>query len=465
MTLPNHIAGGIVFTGVFGGIAGVNILESPGLLIVTVIGATIADVDLPQSLWGKIFGPVSRTINRRFGHRTITHSLLFMAMLGVITKAVCEVFEIEGPYLTVMLLGYFSHLLFDMMTVQGVPIFYPYKKNPCVIPADPNMRFNSNNRRSEIAIFGFFVMSGLFMQPLMSDGFWTTYNRMFGTIQHLQSEFEKSEDLLLAKYRYREASNEYEDSGYVIEASGDFAVLWDEKDGWKYIDGNPKSLKTLLEVIPEHTGKKFEIKRQSFVSLTKDSLESILSGAVVYEVHLSGNKQFGAVYAANGQTERAIAKNMELKLVDYLNLSEVPVSEKSKSRVQKVRYKVSPRIRTLESSIKKLKRKEIEEMKAYQNHKQQLQDVETRLSSETDIYQRTTLQRALKKLKGKEVDLPDYSDQVAEIEIQVLEIIQNDNESYHDRREAATAAEEEGTTTISGPLLLTGILTTIEFGT
>jgi len=458
MTLPNHIVGGIVFTGVFGGIAGINILESPGLLIVTVIGATIPDMDLPQTLWGRIFGPVSRTINRRFGHRTITHSLLFMGILGLLTKAVCGFFETEAPYPTVMLLSFFSHILFDMMTVQGVPIFYPYRKNPCVIPADPNMRFNSSNRRSELAIFGFFVASGLFMQPLMSDGFWTTYNRMFGTIHHLQSEFEKSDDLLLAKYKYREASNEYEDSGYVIEAAGDFAILWNEQDGWKHLDGSAKSLKTILEVIPVHTGKKFEIKRQNFVSVTRDSLESILRGAVLYEVHVSGNKPFRAMYEANGATERMISENMELKLVDYLNLNEVDVARK-KGKV--IRYKASPRIRTLESSINKIKRKERSEVKAYKDHENRLVVVEELLESETDIYKRTTLQKEYKKLKSKTVEWPDYRDQIAEIETQIIEIRRNDNETYQSKQEEAVI-ETESTEQFK-PLLLTGVLTTIEF--
>jgi len=64
MTLPNHIAGGVVFTGVFGAFAGVNILNHPGLIIMTVLAATFADIDVPSSIWGRTFKPISKAINR-----------------------------------------------------------------------------------------------------------------------------------------------------------------------------------------------------------------------------------------------------------------------------------------------------------------------------------------------------------------------------------------------------------------
>jgi inner membrane protein len=463
MTLPNHIAGGFVFTGVFGGIAGINILESPGLIIMTIAGATIADMDLPQSLWGRIFGPLSRAINRRFGHRTITHSLLFMAGLWLFVKIACGIFETEAPYPTIFLLSFFSHLLFDMMTLQGVPIFYPYRKNPCVIPADPNMRFNGNNRRSELAIFGFFIAAGLFMQPLMSDGFWTTYNKMFGTIQHLRSEFEKSNDLLLATYRYREASSEYEDSGYVIEASGDFAVLWNEADGWKYLDGTAKSLKTILDVIPEHTGKEFHINRKSFVAITKDSLEAILNGSLVYQAHISGNKPFAASYEAEDRTEQTTTSDLQLNRVEYLHLTELATAPTKTRPAKTIRYKSSPRIRTLENNIRKLTRKQAKELETYHGHQGRVTNLEHQLDAETDIYQQTILRREYNKLRSKTLILPDYSDQLTELKTEIYQLTQTDQDNYNDRREAAEAATTTVTTTNTAPLRFTGILTTVDF--
>ena len=466
MTLPNHIAGGLVFTGVFGGIAGINILESPGLMIMTVAGATIADMDLPQSLWGRILGPLSRAVNRKFGHRTITHSLLFMGALGLLIRTVCLTLEVEAPYPTVFFLSFFSHLLFDMMTVQGVPIFYPYRKNPCVIPADPVMRFNSNNRKSEFALFCFFILSGVFMQPLMSDGFWTTYNRMFGTIQHLQSEYEKSEDLLLAKYRYREASNEYEDSGYVIEASGDVAVLWDERDGWTYLDGTSKSLKTILDIIPEHTGKKFQINRKSFVAVSRDSLQSILSNALIYRIELSANHPFAADYGARTGIEQRVTNNLQLEMVDHLQVRELPAVQETTAPRRTVTYQASPRIRTLQAKKAKLQRRQAQELSSYKEHQQQLQAKARQLEQELDIYQQTKLQQELAKLEKEVVLQPDYDDELAELDIQIAELQRNDQLKYEEKvveMEVEVAAARAVQVKSTGPLQLTGMITVVEF--
>ena len=298
MTLPNHLAGGFVFTGVFAGIAGINILESPGLLVMTFVAATIADIDVPSSLWGRALKPISRRINRRFGHRTFTHSLLFMGMLWGVVWLGTRLGGSELPYPAVFLLGFSSHLIFDMMTVQGVLLLFPYVKRPCVIPADPTLRLKTNNPGSELALFGFFILSGLFMQPLMADGFWTSYNRLFGTLAHLQSEFEKSDDLLRVDYRYREGSQEYVGQGFAIEATGSSTTLWSEQGGWQYLDGSPTSSRTILEVIPTHTGQGYELVRESFVSVSADSLQRLLAGQAVYQLQFSANEPLEAVYEA-----------------------------------------------------------------------------------------------------------------------------------------------------------------------
>jgi len=51
-----------------------NILASPIYIAATVVGALIPDIDYTKFMIGKIFRPISKYLNRRFGHRTITHS-------------------------------------------------------------------------------------------------------------------------------------------------------------------------------------------------------------------------------------------------------------------------------------------------------------------------------------------------------------------------------------------------------
>lgn len=200
MTAPNHIVGGITITGICGGFMDINVLESPYYLLTIVLAAQLPDIDHTKSIIGLSFYPIAKYLNRSYGHRTITHSLAALISLSLLAGMASVYFAGHRTYGTIFFLAYLSHLVLDMTTVQGVPLFYPFLKKPCVVPGDPKMRFESGNLRTETMAFFFFIAMGVFMQPLMEQGWWTTYNRAFGTMKHLYSEFRKSEDLLEVEY-------------------------------------------------------------------------------------------------------------------------------------------------------------------------------------------------------------------------------------------------------------------------
>jgi inner membrane protein len=80
MTALNHVAGGTVFTGLFSSlIFGINILASPWTIAAAVISSLLPDIDHTRSTIGKMVYPVARWLNRKYGHRTLTHGLPFMA--------------------------------------------------------------------------------------------------------------------------------------------------------------------------------------------------------------------------------------------------------------------------------------------------------------------------------------------------------------------------------------------------
>jgi inner membrane protein len=456
MTLPNHIAGGIVFTGVFGAFAEVNILNHPGLIIMTVLAATFADIDVPSSIWGRTFKPISKAINRRFGHRTITHSLLFMLLGYGAVAGACKVLGSEGPYPTVFLLAYSSHIIFDMMTLQGVPLFYPYNKAPCVIPSDPKLRLKSNNPSSEIAVFGFFIISGIFLQPLMADGFWTSYNRLFGTMTHLQSEFEKAEDLLEVTYRYREATTEYTGSGLAIECTGTVAILWNPDTGWERLDANPSSTRTILEVLPIHTGDKFSLVRKSFVAISPDSLDRLLRNNLIYNIQLSGNEAFTANYETYGAAEKTDVRSLNLDLVERLTVFERPDEQVTST----VKYRTSPRIRSLEAKIQQLQSKHQSEVAAAANLTLRIRTLETIRDDATDIYEEQRAVEELAKLRKKPVAVSKIDAQVQELRTQIAELQAAHRIRYEEKVMVARLKVQAGRST---KLKVTGIVTFVEF--
>jgi inner membrane protein len=97
-------------------------------IAIVIFFALLPDIDTPGSELGKIFFPISRYIYQRFGHRNITHSLLFFFLVSS-----PFIFWPETCKLVLMSLG--THLLSDMLTYTGVPLFWPLKKNYVILGA------------------------------------------------------------------------------------------------------------------------------------------------------------------------------------------------------------------------------------------------------------------------------------------------------------------------------------------
>lgn len=94
-------------------------LDAPVFYIAcSAVGSIIPDIDSPNSIIGVPFYPVAKVINKIFGHRTITHDLLF-AILLTIASAVTFVLTDNLAFVWVMF-GYLGHLLLDGFTKDGI---------------------------------------------------------------------------------------------------------------------------------------------------------------------------------------------------------------------------------------------------------------------------------------------------------------------------------------------------------
>lgn len=95
------------------------------------LGAALPDIDHPKSHLGRRFRVTSRFINRTFGHRTLTHSLVFCFGVGYLLVQRNTSVGV-GAFC-----GILSHILLDMLTPfsKGVALFYPIKKRVGVFKA------------------------------------------------------------------------------------------------------------------------------------------------------------------------------------------------------------------------------------------------------------------------------------------------------------------------------------------
>jgi membrane-bound metal-dependent hydrolase YbcI (DUF457 family) len=106
---------------------------TPVNVLLTATGAALPDLDSTSTYPGKTLPFIAARIERRFGHRTITHSLALAAGISIVLLPLA--FLNTGPYLC-LIVGYMSHLLLDTMTVTGVCLLYPFSPRRCVFPMD-----------------------------------------------------------------------------------------------------------------------------------------------------------------------------------------------------------------------------------------------------------------------------------------------------------------------------------------
>ena len=121
MTYKTHVAGGILLSSTIAAILGQDMLMAGAF---GAIGGLFPDIDHKSSYIGKRLKPLSFIVSL-FGHRKITHSLLFLAILSIPLFYVQNYFFYPWFF---FLIGCFSHIFYDMLTPAGVPIFYPFFK-------------------------------------------------------------------------------------------------------------------------------------------------------------------------------------------------------------------------------------------------------------------------------------------------------------------------------------------------
>ena len=120
MTGKTHIIGGLAASLAF---AQVTNYEPVLLVGAGVIGAMIPDICHGGSKVGRAFPVVSKVINVLFGHRSFTHSLLFLVLMAILMNSFVTIESVTAG----ILVGMASHLVLEMATRNGIKLLYPLK--------------------------------------------------------------------------------------------------------------------------------------------------------------------------------------------------------------------------------------------------------------------------------------------------------------------------------------------------
>lgn len=408
MKAPNHITGGLLFTGIFASLSGINIFSSPWLVLTSLIASLLPDIDHPKSIVGRLVKPISKWLNRHYGHRTITHSAFVLILSTVVFSLFEKVIADQTSLSLTFFYSYLSHLLLDMMTLQGVPLLYPFFRNPFVLPANPRFRLRTGDMKAETIIFCTFITLSIFLRPLFQNGFWTSYNRLFGTLKHLSAEFSRSDDLLEVAYLARKGSESIEGKGYCIEATPTKVVLVENNE---FVILNKKELH-IEKVIPTHTGLKFYFETTAFNNISIDSLNNLINPInlsipvnLINKINLNANQKIQITH------NHQITSTKTFK-VEYLHQFQVGesgnLSPLEGSRRGTFLYKPNPRIPILETKLQQLQTKNQTLNQNWQEHLRQLDQLKSQINLEFNLSHKEYLyqqyQKAMK-IKAPTINL------------------------------------------------------------
>ena len=118
MTGKTHIVGGIAASLAYAQITN----HDPIIMLgAGVLGALLPDICHGGSKIGRKLPLLSKLINMLFGHRTFTHSLLFLVIIAILLNSFIPNEAVKAGFLA----GMVSHYVLDMATKNGIKLLFP----------------------------------------------------------------------------------------------------------------------------------------------------------------------------------------------------------------------------------------------------------------------------------------------------------------------------------------------------
>ena len=217
MTAPTHITIGLLSTAATFSTLSVPVHRDLPALGCAILGSLLPDIDTPHSSIGRLLPFVATPIERRWGHRTVTHSFAALMLVAVLTL---PLYGHRRACFAAFLIGYTSHLMADCATKSGVPLFYPHPA-ACVVPASDRYRIRTGSLMGEGIVF--LVALGLLavVMPISRlGGVWRATRYLMATPDAAYTDYmaSGSEALLRFEGRWRESRRPVKGEAIVLDA-------------------------------------------------------------------------------------------------------------------------------------------------------------------------------------------------------------------------------------------------------
>ncbi len=150
------------------------------------VASLLPDIDLPPARIGRLFWFVAVPLERRFGHRTLTHSAVMLLAVAVL---VAPLLAVQPLYYWAVVGGYWSHLWLDMLNVRGVDLFWPSPLR-VVTPGNRHWRLEVGSK-GEMILLSALLVAATALVPLSQIGFRDGLQRLLRNFDIAREQYQR----------------------------------------------------------------------------------------------------------------------------------------------------------------------------------------------------------------------------------------------------------------------------------
>ena len=150
------------------------------ILAVACAASLFPDIDTSKSIAGRIVPFVSRWFERRFPHRSCTHSLVASFILALVTYPIALAGYLPFDITHAINLGYFFGYFGDAFTANGCEMFWPSRVR-AVWPGNRNFRLKTGSQIEYLVLAILFVNLLLIGKVNADGGIMTQFNKLIGS--------------------------------------------------------------------------------------------------------------------------------------------------------------------------------------------------------------------------------------------------------------------------------------------
>mgnify|MGYP001344715745 CR=1 FL=1 len=290
MLAPTHSVFGIFLTLIILAVFGVQWGLHWTIILFAILGAIIPDIDHPRSIIGKLFLPISIPLERRYGHRTITHSLIGWAIsstifaalvlfvvwiLGFVSDLGFSILDLAPRWVAAFSISYFSHLVLDMLNPRGSQMFWPDPGRD-VIPKNPKFRPESG-ARIELLIFFIFVALMFLAFPISKYGIVSSLRWLLATPGSAIEEFKTYKNHAYLEFNgiMGETRTPVEGAGEILDVSNKRLVILYKGTVLTISDELAADI-TASHVRVKRTNTSIKMEKKEFVKESREYLLSLI---------------------------------------------------------------------------------------------------------------------------------------------------------------------------------------------